>query len=162
MRKLLLCLFFCLFSVTSFAFETVNDYDIAINLAKTQQKNVLVIFGLENCHYCKVLKKDLVALKNIDNYIVCYLDSRENKKLTGKMGIKKWPTSVVVTVGSENQGESARVVGYGNKKEYDDWLKLNAAVFGDDNACGCGCSDDCPCRKNGICTCCGEKCNCKK
>lgn len=153
----------CALSVDCLAKEPVKDYDVAIQSAREEQKNVLVIFSLDNCHYCDVLKKDLFNLKGVDNYIVCVLDSRVNKRLTGKMNIKKWPTSVIMTVGKEVQGEVSRFVGYGNKTDYTKWLSANAAFFGgSDDACGCDCPDDCSCRKDGICTCCGDKCDCCK
>jgi hypothetical protein len=143
--------------------EYLTDYDSAIALSRDSQKNVLIVFSLVNCKYCDILKNDLKDLKYLDNYIVCILDSRNNKKLTGKMNIKKWPTSVVVTVGAENQGEVSRLIGYENKMRYDAWLKANAAFFGEDGVCGCDCADNCVCRKDGICTCCGDKkCSCKK
>lgn len=146
----------------SYALDIVKDYDVAIELGKKVEKNVLLVFGLENCKHCDFLKQDIPHMKHIDNYVVCMLDSRENKRLTGKMNIKKWPTSVVMVVGKENQGESDRLVGYHSKVNYDAWLKKNTSFFGDDNVCGCDCEDDCPCRKNGICTCCGKTCKCKK
>lgn len=146
----------------SFGKEPSKDYDTAIQSARQEQKNVLVIFSLDNCHYCDVLKKDLFNIKETENYIVCVLDSRLNKKLTGKMNVKKWPTSIIMTVGKEVQGEVSRFVGYGDKKEYQRWLIANAAFFGSekDGVCGCDCAEDCSCRKDGICTCCGDKCDC--
>lgn len=144
-----------------FASKTdASNLDVCIEVAKKEHKNVLVIFTLDNCKYCDILKQDLANIKYVDNYVVCVINSRDNKRLTGKMGIKKWPTSVVIAVSEENQGEASRIVGYGNKLEYEKWLKLNASFFGEDNACGCNCSEDCRCRKNGECTCCGDKCDC--
>lgn len=169
MKYFLFGALFCLFSscgmtvVVGLANEPIKDYDVAIQTAQIEQKNVLLIFSLDNCKHCNILKKDLPTIKNANNYVVCVLDSRENKRLTGKMNIKKWPTSVIITVGKETQGESSRLVGYSDKSQYDMWLKSNAAVFGDDGVCGCDCSDDCSCRKDGICVCCGDKkCDCKK
>lgn len=162
MKTRLLSMFMGLFGLTVLGAETVNDFDVAVEIARKAEKNVLVIFALDNCYYCDVLKKDMNSLANIDNYIVCVLDSRQNKRLTGRMGIKKWPTSVVVSVGKEGYGEASRLVGYGSKSEYEKWLKVNAGFFGSDNACGCDCDDDCPCRKNGICTCCKDNCDCCK
>lgn len=153
----------CALSMDCLAKEPVKDYDVAIQSAREEQKNVLIIFSLDNCHYCDVLKKDLFNLKGVDNYIICVLDSRVNKRLTGKMNIKKWPTSVIMTVGKEVQGEVSRFVGYGNKTDYTKWLSANAAFFGGSNdTCGCDCPDDCSCRKDGICTCCGDECDCCK
>lgn len=55
------------------------------------------------------------------------------------------------------------VVGCSSKSVDDNSLKTSAVVFDNGDSCGCGCVDDCACRKNGICTCCGgNKCNCKK
>lgn len=160
MKSFLVAMVLAMVGSFGFSYDKINDFDVAIETARTEEKNVLVIFTLDKCHYCDVLKSDMDSLKNINNYIVCILDSRSNKKLTGKMGIKKWPTSIIFSVGKETQGEASRVVGYGDKAEYDNWLKLNAEFFGADDACGCDCDDDCSCRKNGICTCCGDKCDC--
>lgn len=149
-----------LLSSKTFGLDIINDLNTAVESARKLEKNVLVIFTLENCDFCDVLKKDINTLTNIDNYVICILNSRENKRLTGSMKIKKWPTSIVISIGKEGYGETSRLVGYGNKIEYDNWLKINAEFFGADNACGCDCSDDCPCRKNGICTCCKNTCDC--
>jgi hypothetical protein len=162
MKTFVAILMTLLFASSSYALEIVTDYDVAIELAKKTEKNVLLIFSLENCQYCDLLKEDMPNMRQIDDYIVCVLDSRKNKKLTGTMNIKKWPTSVVMVIGKENQGESDRLVGYSGKGNYDTWLKKNAKFFSDDNVCGCDCVDTCRCRKNGICTCCGKTCNCKK
>lgn len=151
-----------LFASSSYSIEIVKDYDVAIELGKKTEKNVLLVFSLENCAYCDLLKQDILNMKHIDDYIVCVLDSRENKRLTGKMQIKKWPTSIVVVVGKENQGESDRLVGYAGKDNYDSWLKKNAKFFGNTDVCRCDCEDNCSCRQNGICTCCSKSCDCKK
>lgn len=160
MKRFLFTLIVTSMSSLGLSYDKVNDFDIAIETARKAEKNVLVIFTLDDCYYCDVLKNDMNSLKHIDNYVVCVLDSRNHKRLTGKMGIKKWPTSVAFTVGKENQGEASRIVGYSSKSEYDSWLKANAGVFGVADSCGCDCDDDCSCRKNGICTCCGDKCDC--
>jgi len=149
------------FASSAYGIDILNDLEIANQIAKDQSKNTLIIFSLENCKYCDLLKNDLNKLKNIDNYVVCILDSRENKRITGKMKIKKWPTSIVITNSKEHQGEVDRLIGY-NQLDYDIWLKKNATFFGKDDACGCDCKDDCECRKDGICTCCGDECQCKK
>lgn len=141
-------------------FVNASDLDVCIELAKQQEKNVLVIFSLDNCKYCDLLKKDLDTIKYIDSYVVCLLDSRENKRLTGKMNVRKWPTSVVISVSKENQGEASRLVGYGSKSDYEKWLKANAAVFGEKDDCGC--DKDCDCRKDGQCSCSSDKCDCCK
>lgn len=142
------------------SFINASDLDVYIELAKKQEKNVLVIFSLDNCKYCDLLKKDLDTIKYIDNYVVCVIDSRDNKKLTGKMDIKKWPTSVIMSVSKENQGEASRLVGYVIKSDYEQWLKANAAFFGKED--GCDCDKNCPCKKDGKCSCEKGKCKCKK
>jgi len=120
------------FTPYSFGLEIVPDHDLAIELGRKEQKNVLTIFSLENCVYCDMLKNDLVHIENINHYIVCILDSKKHKKLTGKMNIRKWPTSVITVVGIENQGEASRLVGYKNKQEYESWLKKHTSVFTED------------------------------
>lgn len=153
---------FILFFINCFTISSINasDLDVSIEVAKKEQKNVLVIFTLDNCKYCDFLKADLVNIKYIDSYVVCALDSRENKRLTGKMGIKKWPTSVVISVSKENQGEASRFVGYSDKADYEQWLKANAIFFGVEDDCHC--DQDCICRKDGVCSCSKDKCNCCK
>lgn len=162
MKNIFFAIFMAFSSSVCVGVEILNDLDVANQIAKEQEKNTLLIFSLENCKYCEILKNDLNNFENIDNYVICILDSRQNKKITGKMQIKKWPTSIVITTGKEQQGEVSRKIGYGDKKEYEIWLKENAKFFGKDDACGCDCADDCVCRKNGICTCCGNNCKCIK
>lgn len=160
MKNLFFGIMLLLFGSFCYGNEIVKDFDIAMQSARNAQKNILVIFTLDNCHYCDILKKDLFNLELVDEYIICILDSRSNKRLTGKMNIKKWPTSLIMTVGKEVEGEVSRFIGY-NKNGYEQWLKTNAAFFAkSDGVCGCDCADDCVCRKDGICKCCGDKCDC--
>lgn len=161
MKKIVLLFFVFVISLLFISsFLNASDLDVSIEIAKKQEKNVLVIFSLDNCEHCDLLKKDLDVIKYMDSYVVCFLDSRENKRLTGKMNVKKWPTSVVMSVSKENQGEASRFIGYGDKSDYEQWLKANALFFGKDS--GCACTEKCPCRKNSKCNCTKEKCNCCK
>lgn len=170
MKYFLFGLLFCFIILCSLpsaivvANDSLTDYDVALQTAKEEKKNVLLVFGLHDCKYCDILKKDLLDLDIANDYVVCILDSRSNKRLTGSMKIKKWPTSIVITVGKEVQGEVSRLVGYTNKVDYQLWLQKHAGFFGQsDGVCGCDCDENCVCRKDGICTCCGDKkCDCKK
>lgn len=127
MKTLIAILITLIFASSSYGLEIIKDYDEAIELGKKTGKNVLLVFSLEHCVYCDLLKKDMSNMQHINDYVVCVIDSRENKRLTGKMQIKKWPTSVVV--GTESQGESDRLIGYSGKTNYDVWLKKNARFF---------------------------------
>lgn len=155
--KYLIVLFSLAFFGTCFASDTVNDLDVAISVAQKEQKNVLLIFTLDNCTPCNDLKNNISKLKYVDNYVVCLLNTRSHKRLAGKYSLKKWPTSIVLCVSKENCGEASRKIGF-DKTEYEKWLNANALVYSQHK---CNCPLDCKCRVDGKCQCKnGCKCEC--
>lgn len=143
------------FVLPVYSAEIVTDFDTAMILAQEEQKNVLVIFTLQDCDPCNQLKMSLDIIKHVDNYIVCLLDTKSNKKLAGKFKLTKWPTSVILASSKEVRGEISRKQGF-SKINYEKWLLDNAMVYKQP----CSCDENCKCRVNGECKC-SVKCECK-
>ena len=97
-----------------------NEYDKAKEIAATHAKKLVLIFGAVWCPYCKDLKKDIINIREFDNYIVCFIDIDDNKTITNKFQIKELPTSIIL----HNDTEEARKSGY-KKTEYIKWLDIN-------------------------------------
>tara|TARA_Y100000389_G_scaffold95548_1_gene92237 strand:+ start:1333 stop:1812 length:480 start_codon:yes stop_codon:yes gene_type:complete len=99
-----------------------DDLDKAKALASFHKKKVVIVFGAEWCPYCRVLKKDSKSIKQLDKYIVCFLDT-DNKK-SNQSDINRYkprnlPTSVLVDKAGK---ELSRKIGYRNK-DYIKWLE---------------------------------------
>lgn len=103
--------------VTNIIYDNLNK---AVDLAKDNDRNILVIFGADWCPYCKVLKKDIV---NIDTkkYIVCIIDTDKNTELVNEYKIKGLPTSIILNT---TKKELTRKTGY-KTNDYNSWLKTN-------------------------------------
>lgn len=157
MKSVFLVLLLCFSYGIGLAADTVGDIDVAIALGRKEAKNVLLVFTLQNCQPCNNLKNSLSSIKYLDEYIVCLVDTKANKRLTGSYKVVKWPTSIVLTSSRENFGEVSRKIGFDNQKDYERWLYKNAVTYG---ASKCNCAVDCKCRVNGECKC-SDKCECK-
>lgn len=99
----------------------VTDLDVAISLSQDTQQNILLIFSADWCGPCKELKKDLVNFKNLDNKIICILDTDTNKKLARKFGIRSLPTSILL---DNELTEYDRIIGY-DKELFHRWIESN-------------------------------------
>tara|TARA_B100002019_G_scaffold293521_1_gene321896 strand:+ start:8115 stop:8618 length:504 start_codon:yes stop_codon:yes gene_type:complete len=99
-----------------------DDLEKAIALGKVHHMNVVLVFGADWCPYCKELKKDSKNIKELEKYIVCFLDTdnREvNQSAINKFKPRSLPTSLLLD--TTNNREVSRKVGYRNK-DYKKWL----------------------------------------
>jgi thiol-disulfide isomerase/thioredoxin len=110
-----------LFSATGFSDTFVlNSLTEAKNLSKKMNKPILLIFGMDSCNFCISLKKDLnsVLKKDVDNFIVCYLDVKSNQDLKKEYDINLIPDSRIIL----DEKTSSIIKGY-RTKDYKEWLQ---------------------------------------
>lgn len=98
-----------------------DEYEKCLELSKTYNKKLVMVFGADWCPYCKSLKKDINNITQFINYIVCFIDTDKNETLVKKYRIRGLPTSVII---DSKETELSRKTGYKNK-DYDRWLENN-------------------------------------
>lgn len=108
-----------------FSIEFVDNLDMAMKISKDLQKNTLIIFSIDGCMYCEMLKQDIVNITTANDYVVCVVDSEQEKNLSRKMKIRKWPTSIIIPSASDLTQESSRLSGYPDRSKYNEWLQSN-------------------------------------
>lgn len=99
----------------------MTNLDIALELAKDKQQNVVLVCSASWCKFCNNLKEDLPTISGFDNKIICIIDIDEYKKISKKYRIKSLPTSIIL---KHNGQEISRITGY-DKKKYEKWLEIN-------------------------------------
>lgn len=106
------------YSYTQKTIAYVEDLNLALNLSKQTNQQVLLVFGASWCVFCQQLKNDLSSLNNIDNKIICIIDTDSNKKLAKKFKVKTLPSSFLL----DSDGNIvSNIAGY-NFDTYNKWL----------------------------------------
>jgi thioredoxin-like negative regulator of GroEL len=98
----------------------VNSLEDAMALSESTKMPTLVIFGADWCGFCKSLKKDIesgMLNKELDNYIVCYIDIDKNKDLKKEFDVKTLPDSRILI----DKKEISQYKGY-DKSKYKKWI----------------------------------------
>ena len=98
----------------------LDSIDAAHRLSRQTGKPTLVIFGADYCKFCNALKQDILdnnLSPNIDRYIICYVDIKQNPELKERYGVSKIPDSRIFI---ENE-EVSKMAGY-FKNNYIKWL----------------------------------------
>lgn len=124
---LLSSIFILLLSNSIMAMEFFTDINAALLVAEKVQKNIVVIFSMDNCLYCDKLKHDLVSMDHAEGFIVCVLDSDKNQKLIEQHKIRLWPSSIILSSDPKHPLLSVKI-GYKTKQDYDAWLNKNKMV----------------------------------
>lgn len=98
----------------------LNSLAEAQTLSKETQKPILLIFGADSCDFCSLLKNDLnsVLKKDVDNFIVCYLDLKSNPELKRQYNVTLIPDSRIIS----NEKTNTVIKGY-KQKDYKKWLE---------------------------------------
>jgi thiol:disulfide interchange protein DsbD len=112
----------------NFAAESLNnttDLNKALDDAKSQNKNVMLIFDQEGCYYCDLLKKD--PLSNSDlisklngGYVTVIVDVNQQPQLAAEYQV--FGTPVIVFM-NPSQKEIGRIEGYVGADEFLDYIK---------------------------------------
>lgn len=96
----------------------VSDLELALSLSKETKQEVLLIFSASWCQFCNKLKNDLSLLSNLDNKIICIIDSDEEKKLSRQFKVKTLPSSFLIN----SDGDIiSNITGY-DFNSYNRWL----------------------------------------
>lgn len=99
----------------------LNSIEETKRLSKLTNKPALIIFGADYCKFCNSLKEDILNNKlgpDINNYIMCYVDVKENPDLKIKYNVSMIPDSRMFI----DNKEISRIKGY-NIENYKKWLK---------------------------------------
>ena len=56
-----------------------DEYDKAKKTAQDYGLKLVLVFGADWCPYCKDLKKDIDNIKEFKSYIVCFINTDQNK-----------------------------------------------------------------------------------
>lgn len=122
MNKICLTIFLFLFSINIYADGFILSSIVeAEKLSKQTKQPILIIFGDENCEFCKALLSDISVNKlnpEIDKYIICYIDINENKDYKNKYNISMIPDSRIM----QDKRQVSKMVGY-TKEKYKNWIK---------------------------------------
>ncbi len=124
MQKLLLSMFLLagtLFSTTLFAEEIVwlKDIDSAFEMAKKEQRTVMVLVEGENCRWCKKMKHRTLGDENVQKKLKSYITvkvMRENEDDVKDLPIIHGVPSIFFMTPEKEVIES--VVGYFNVEDF--------------------------------------------
>lgn len=98
----------------------VNSLEDAMALSESTKMPTLVIFGAEWCGYCTGLKNDInngELNKELDSYIICYIDVDKNKDVKKEYKVRNLPDSRIL----KNKIETEKITGY-EKNRYKKWI----------------------------------------
>ena len=84
MKRIILCLLFCLFSNVCFG-QHFDNYSEAYWKGKTANKYVFVYFTMDNCRYCKMLEEQTFEDETVrdtltQHYVIgyCHIGNKDN------------------------------------------------------------------------------------
>ncbi|MCD6449193.1 MAG: thioredoxin fold domain-containing protein, partial [Thermotogaceae bacterium] len=97
MRKILAFVAAVIFSSHLLAFAVVHDFDVAQELARIEQKKIVLIFEMKTCGYCKLLNSTTLQDEKVQkflsiNYITATVYADENIELFQKFNVRATPT----------------------------------------------------------------------
>jgi thioredoxin-related protein len=123
-RRIFLCLLFSLFSFPVLAAQlSFHSYEDGLEIAKSQDKMVYVLFGADHCPWCHKQKDVLLddeVLGSLSDYVMVYVDTSEERDLSSKYKIKSIPVSMILN----SDGSAARKnVGYMDKFKFLRWIR---------------------------------------
>lgn len=115
---LLISLFASIGYADGFVLSSLTE---AEKLSKKTKQPILLIFGSDNCGFCKSLMSDISNNKlspEIDPYIICYINVSKEKKYKNEYNVNMIPDSRVII----DSKEIDKSVGY-TKEQYKSWIK---------------------------------------
>jgi thioredoxin-related protein len=116
----LICLFLLLCGNVFADNFVLNSLTEAQKLSNETKKPILLILGSDSCNFCSLLKNDLdsVLKKDVDNFIVCYLDLKSDPELKKQYNVSLMPDSRIISNGKMNYS----IKGY-KQRDYKKWLE---------------------------------------
>ena len=124
MKYIFLILFIIsgLFSSSKFTEEMKyeTNYEVALNKAKNENKNLMMLVTSESCPWCRKLERQILKKEDINDliqksYVPLNVD-QDLKNYPKKFEVKYVPT--VYFIDSKNGKVIEKSVGYKNKKEF--------------------------------------------
>jgi thioredoxin-related protein len=120
---------FCLISA-AFFFSSASasgleflSYEDAVSVARSEGKDVYVLFGGEECPWCNkqkdVLAKDSVV-RSLSRYVVCYVDTGDREDLARRYRVRAIPVSVLIDA---DERVVRKNVGYMDESKLLGWLR---------------------------------------
>lgn len=105
--------------------KEVSSYDEAVSLAKKHHRPIFLYFGAEWCHWCKKMKSETLSDAEVKaklgkEYVVCFIDTDQDKATARKYRVSGIPAYMVV---SESETVVVRDSGYKSKSEFLAWLR---------------------------------------
>lgn len=105
--------------------EYETSYNKALEKAKQQNKNLMLLVVQKSCPWCRKMEKQTLKKKNIDSlikksFIPVIVDEALNN-FPKKFEAKLFPTVMFIDV--KNEKLLSKVLGYKNKKEFEEILK---------------------------------------
>jgi thiol-disulfide isomerase/thioredoxin len=107
----------------------IYTYAEGLALAKTSNKNMLVVFGADWCGWCKKLEvtlKDSSVVAVTDNYINVHVDVDKEKDVTKKLRLSGGIPAYMMVDSQERVVKSGS--GYKTVPQFQAWLKMAAIV----------------------------------
>jgi len=104
---------------------TPRNYTEAINFAKRNNKQVLLVFGAEWCQWCKKLKTETLASADVQSkvsgYVYYYVDTDKEKELARKYKVSGVPYYAIVNPSNESVVRQGN--GFKSNVEFIAWLE---------------------------------------
>ena len=117
MKKLLLSIF--ILSGTLLAVDWVKDIDTALELAKKEHKNVMVMVEGEHCRWCKKMKNQTLTndavKKRLENFVVVKVMREDGNAMAKLPPVEGVPTIFFM---KDNKAIIEEVVGYFNVEDF--------------------------------------------
>lgn len=121
-RRLFVSLVFGLFCLPVFG-EVMNSYEDAVEAAKTEGKDVYVLFGGEDCPWCvkqKAVLQDSEVGESLSDFVVVHVDISSRRDLVARHRIRSIPVSMVVDA---DESVKKKAVGYMDKVKFLNWIR---------------------------------------
>jgi len=117
MKKLLLSIF--ILSGTLLAVDWVKDIDTALELAKKEHKNVMVMVEGEHCRWCKKMKgrtlTDDAVEKRLEKFVVVKVMREDGNAMAKLPPVEGVPTIFFM---EDDKAIMEKVVGYFNVEDF--------------------------------------------
>jgi len=78
------------------------DLNQAVHEGQQQQRPLLIVFTMERCGYCQLMKKTTYADEHVvasinDNFVPMQISGPEHRRLAQKLGVRLYPTTVIIS-----------------------------------------------------------------
>ncbi|RXJ67347.1 hypothetical protein CRV08_10490 [Halarcobacter ebronensis] len=104
--------------IKKMSYET--EYEKALNKAKKENKNVMMVVSQQSCPWCRKMEKQTLQKEPIDKLIkksfIPLLVDKDSNSFPKKFEAKLFPTTIFIDTRKET--EITKVLGYKDKNEF--------------------------------------------